>query len=79
MSSSISMCLTDVTQALHSGQESGNNDSVINGRIALVGPTRTSSLTFPKCNSIFENRKTCGNCPLLLHHTEVFSFPYLLI
>lgn len=74
----ISMCLTDVKQTLNSGQESGSNSNVINGRTALTGITRTSSLTFPKFNPLSENRKACGNHSLVPHYTEMFVLPYLI-
>lgn len=46
MNNLISMCLTDVKQTLNSGQESGNNSSVINRRIALTGTREPSFLLF---------------------------------
>lgn len=57
MNNPLSTCLADVKQTLKSGQESGNNFNVSNGRIALTLITRISALTFPKCNTLSEKRK----------------------
>ena len=59
MNNLLSMCLGDVKQTLKSDQESGNNSNVSIGRIPLTLITRISSLTFPKCNTLSEKRKTC--------------------
>lgn len=71
MNNPLSMCLTDVKQTLKSGQESGNNSNVSNGRIPLTLITRISSLTFPKCNTLSEKRKICVNHPLVTLHRDV--------
>lgn len=75
MNNPLSMCLADVKQTLKSGQESGNNSNVSNGRIPLTLITRISSLTFPKCNMLSEKRKTCVNHPLATHYAEMFVLP----
>ena len=72
MNNPLSMCLTDVKQTLKSGQESGNNSNVSNGRIPLTLITRISSLNFPKCNTLSEKRKICVNHPLVTHYAEMF-------
>lgn len=75
MNNPLSKCLTNVKQTLKSGQESGNNSNVSNGRIPLTLITRISSLTFPKCNTLSEKRKICVNHPLVTHYTEMFVLP----
>lgn len=79
MNSPLSTCLADVKQTLKSGQESGNNSNVINGRIALNLITRINALTFPKCNTLSEKIKTCVNHPLVTHYTQMFVLPYPIV
>lgn len=49
------------------GQESGNSSIDITGRIAPIGIIGIWFLTFSKCNTLSETRKTCGDHPLEPH------------
>ena len=61
MNNPLSTCLADVKQTLKSGQESGNNSNVSNGRIALTLITRISALIFQSAIRYLKREKPVLN------------------
>lgn len=72
----INICSVDVEQASHKGQAAAYKFVDINERIALIGTIGTWLLTFSKCHTLSENRKTYGDHLLVPHYIEMLIFLY---